>query len=476
MKHWWKNGIASVILRVFIMDTGSTTGAGKTGLTSASSGLVIATIANNEAAPTVYSAAGSTIETITTLGTFAAPTATKCRFKEVDSTNLPGWYEVQIADARWAVSNARSLDGMILGASGAAPCPFSVQLVAVDPQDVVKFGMTRVVANVDQIEGTDATDALDARIAAAGLATASALATAQTSLNTIAGYIDTEVAAILAAVDTEVAAIKAKTDNLPSDPADASDLAALIATAQASLNTIAGYTDSLEASAASLAAAIATVQGYTDQVEGYTDTLETAVAALPTAAGINTVLTAAHGSGAWTTGTSSDPEAIRDAVWGTTDGTRTVTQTAAQVADAIDGEDLTVHRGDTFSATINPLPVSIPSDWTKLTFTAKRGLSDADTASIVQIVLTNPGAGTDGLKYLEGAAPVSPVVAADAALTVNSLTSLTITMKPRATKGLGIGSGWFYDVQADYGAASNSTTVAAGSFAVDADVTRTAPA
>jgi hypothetical protein len=35
----------------------------------------------------------------------------------------------------------------------------------------------------------------------------------------VAGYLDTEVAAILAAVDTEVAAIKAKTDNLPASPA-----------------------------------------------------------------------------------------------------------------------------------------------------------------------------------------------------------------------------------------------------------------
>lgn len=38
-------------------------------------------------------------------------------------------------------------------------------------------------------------------------------------LAAIAGYLDTEVAAILAAVDTEVAAIKAKTDNLPASPA-----------------------------------------------------------------------------------------------------------------------------------------------------------------------------------------------------------------------------------------------------------------
>ncbi len=48
------------------------------------------------------------------------------------------------------------------------------------------------------------------------------------TLATIDARLDTEIPAILAAVDTEVAAIKAKTDNLPSDPADASDIAALI--------------------------------------------------------------------------------------------------------------------------------------------------------------------------------------------------------------------------------------------------------
>lgn len=53
------------------------------------------------------------------------------------------------------------------------------------------------------------------------------------SLTTITGYIDTEVATILAAVDTEIAAIKAKTDNLPASPAATSDIpgTAAIATA-----------------------------------------------------------------------------------------------------------------------------------------------------------------------------------------------------------------------------------------------------
>jgi hypothetical protein len=44
-------------------------------------------------------------------------------------------------------------------------------------------------------------------------------------------------------VDTEVAAIKAKTDNLPGDPADASDIAASFASLATTLSTLAGYVD-----------------------------------------------------------------------------------------------------------------------------------------------------------------------------------------------------------------------------------------
>ena len=88
-----------------------------TWLTSGSSGLIVSTIADNEASATVYTQAGSTIETITTLGTYAAPTATKCRFKEFDATNHAGLYELQIANARWGVSGARYVNVTISGVS-----------------------------------------------------------------------------------------------------------------------------------------------------------------------------------------------------------------------------------------------------------------------------------------------------------------------------------------------------------------------
>ncbi len=139
MKLAVKNGITSLILRVKILDTSVTTGAGKTGLTHSSSGLIISTIADNEATATAYTQAASNVETITILGTFAAPTASKCRFKEVDSTNHPGVYEIHIANARWAVSSARSVIVSVSGVSGAAQVDAEIQLDPV-PANVEKFG------------------------------------------------------------------------------------------------------------------------------------------------------------------------------------------------------------------------------------------------------------------------------------------------------------------------------------------------
>ena len=69
-----------------------------------------------------------------------------------------------------------------------------------------------------------------ARIGATGSGLTSVASAAD--LATLTGY-----------VDTEVAAIKAKTDNLPSDPADASVIAAEFVTVNSTLSTIAGYID-----------------------------------------------------------------------------------------------------------------------------------------------------------------------------------------------------------------------------------------
>jgi hypothetical protein len=64
-----------------------------------------------------------------------------------------------------------------------------------------------------------------------------------TQLSSIAGYLDTEITSILAAVDTEIASIKSKTDNLPADPADASDIATSFSNITTLLNTLTSYVD-----------------------------------------------------------------------------------------------------------------------------------------------------------------------------------------------------------------------------------------
>lgn len=85
--------------------------------------------------------------------------------------------------------------------------------------------------SVDTIDGiVDAILVDTAEIGAAG-AGLTALASAS-NLATVAGYLD-----------TEIAAIKAKTDNLPADPADASDIASSFSTVNSTLSTIAGYID-----------------------------------------------------------------------------------------------------------------------------------------------------------------------------------------------------------------------------------------
>jgi hypothetical protein len=133
-----KLGSTSNVLRATLRN--SSTGAGLAGLSSASSGLIISTITDNEATATTYTVAGSTIESIATLGTYAAPTATKIRFKEVDATNHPGLYEIQLADARFAVSAARTIRIAFSGAASLLFKDFVIQLTTVDP-DSAAFGL-----------------------------------------------------------------------------------------------------------------------------------------------------------------------------------------------------------------------------------------------------------------------------------------------------------------------------------------------
>lgn len=158
-----KNGATSNVFRVKLRR--SDTGQGLTGLTSSSAGLIISTIADNEASATNYTQAGSTIQTITTLGTFATPSASNCRFKEVDATNQPGVYEFQLADTRFAVSSAKYLKLAILGAATLLEKEINIQLTGMDVDDAVHGGMsalpnTACTSNASIITSGTGTDQL----------------------------------------------------------------------------------------------------------------------------------------------------------------------------------------------------------------------------------------------------------------------------------------------------------------------------
>jgi hypothetical protein len=136
----------SIVLRVKIFDSTQTspTLAGKTGLSSSSTGLIISTIADAEATPTVYTVAALHVQTIATLGTFVAPSASCCRFQKVDDTNHPGVCELQIDNSRYAVSGAKSLLITLSGVTGMAQCDVTIPLTSTNPYDGVHGGMSAI--------------------------------------------------------------------------------------------------------------------------------------------------------------------------------------------------------------------------------------------------------------------------------------------------------------------------------------------
>lgn len=78
---------------------------------------------------------------------------------------------------------------------------------------------------------------------APGTGTALDAAGVRSAVGLASANLDTQLAAIDDYLDTEVAAIKAKTDNLPSDPADASDIASAFTTVNGKLDAIDDYID-----------------------------------------------------------------------------------------------------------------------------------------------------------------------------------------------------------------------------------------
>lgn len=97
---------------------------------------------------------------------------------------------------------------------------------------------------------------------------------------------------------------------------------------------------------------------------------------------------------------------IATAVWAYV--TRTLTSSAAATTAAVAGSNLALAITASYAATVTGL--TIPTTWIKLWFTVKNDKdSEADTAAILQVLVSNPAAGsTDGVQYvMAGAANVT---------------------------------------------------------------------
>lgn len=101
----------------------------ESGVTSATAGLQIRVRANNSALgwEDTFTQSGSTIEGITTIGTYAAPTATKIRFAECETGS--GLYQIMMADALYATASAKSLTVEIQDTSSPA---FATQVLKIN--------------------------------------------------------------------------------------------------------------------------------------------------------------------------------------------------------------------------------------------------------------------------------------------------------------------------------------------------------
>jgi hypothetical protein len=338
-----KKGATSQSLYFDVLDSSSTTGGRKTGLVYNTSNLTAYYVRNGASATAI------------TLATLAAANSawSSGGFKEVDATNMPGVYRLDVPDAAFA-SGAESVVVTIKGASGMVQASYDVQLVDNLASDVysrlgapagasvsadiaivagyVDTEVAAIKAKTDQLTFTvsnqvdvnvvdwkgSAAPAMTgdayARLGApAGASVSADVAAVKADTGTLTTRLTSTRAGLLDHLDADIssrmatfsytapdnagiAAIKAKTDNLPSDPADQS---LIIAATDSLSGQISGLNNLSQAdirNAVGLASA----------------NLDTQIAALATAAGLSDLsdgISASftslqgHGDGAWATAT-----------------------------------------------------------------------------------------------------------------------------------------------------------------------------
>ncbi len=207
-------GATSEIWQVFVQDSSSTTGAGLTGLTNASGSLTAYYHRDTDTSATAISLVSMTIGTFTSSG-----------FKEIDSANMPGFYQFCPPNAALA-SGAKSCAFVLKGAANMAPLPIEVQLTAGFSFDAAAPNVTSTSVGTGAIANTSfAAGAIDAAAIAAsaigsselasGAITAAKFATDAIDANALAADAVTEIGAgvLSAAAAAPIASAVKKINN-----------------------------------------------------------------------------------------------------------------------------------------------------------------------------------------------------------------------------------------------------------------------
>ena len=142
--------------------------------------------------------------------------------------------------------------------------------------------------------------------------------------------------------------------------------------------------------------------------------------------------------------------------------TRTLTQTAAQVAAVLAGSDITVQRGDTLSVALTGL--GDLTGRTKLWFAVKESSEDEDTEAIIFLEET------DGLTVVNGAT-YATVTDGEISVTDDVAGDLAVTILPSVTKDLASGT-FKYELQS-LNAVGAVRTLTRAIFKVTPDIVRT---
>ena len=197
MSEFYYAGLTSQTVDIFIADSSSTIGAGLSGLTYNTSGLVAS-----------YRKGATGTRTAITLATQTVSGAySSGGFVEIEATYMKGLYRLDLPNA--AVDTEGFISLYLYGAANMAPVRLRLDSRPL-PTDVKKFGGAAGTFAAGIPETKVASIATDA-IGSAQLS-GTAVTEIQAGLMTSAGY--------TAPDNSSITAIKAKTDNLPSDPAD----------------------------------------------------------------------------------------------------------------------------------------------------------------------------------------------------------------------------------------------------------------